>query len=142
MINEKYSHKDFTGKSLVDIKPEELNDSIIIGSCFYQENVPDCKVFPDGAKGITFIDCNLDNVLLPPESKLQNSSNRRILMQNDLEDWILDEKLKPIVPIEKKLFLELGLSIDSKDIPNEKLDKSIINKKREELLKDSLNLVK
>ena len=71
-MNEKYSHKDFSGKLLVDVDPKELNDTEIRGSCFAQE-IPFGKqaefvqVFPKGMTGVTFVGCNLDNVLVPED---------------------------------------------------------------------------
>lgn len=141
-VNEKYSYKDFTNKKLLDADVKELNNTVIRGSCFYQEKSWDeaklcIKVFPDGMTGVTFDRCNLDNVEIPAGNiVLPTCSHRIIKVQNDWSDWILDGEGKPIEPINKKDYIELGLSIDPKNISVEKLDKSILDKKREEVMTD------
>jgi len=123
-INEKYSYKDFMGGSLRNVKVEELNNTVIVGSCFYREGVPNCKVFPDDMVGVTFRSCNLDNVFVPLGNIVEKSCcHRNIKDQNDWEDWILDKDLKPIEPMNKKQRFEVGVSIDPKDIPIIKLTK-------------------
>lgn len=129
-LNEKYSYKDFTGKSFRDISVEEFNNTIIVGSCFYQEwdwDRPETSVvkdiFPDGLKDITFENCNLDNVRIL--DKCENctfikNTMKTIKVQNDWDDWILDNALKPIEPLNKQDRLKVGVSVDPKDIPSEK----------------------
>jgi hypothetical protein len=80
-MNEKYSHKDFTGKLLIDHDPSEFNDTEIRGSCFAQE-VPFGKqmefvqVFPKEMTGVTFVGCNLDNVLVPADCKIVDGTHK------------------------------------------------------------------
>ena len=131
--DEKYSWKDFTGQILTDRK--DLNDKIIFGSCFSQE-IPDTKVFPDDMKNVIFVNCNLDNVYIPAGNIVMGSTQRRFKVMNDWEDWIVDKDNKPIEPIDKEKFIELGISVDPKDIPKEKLSKSITEAKSEELAKN------
>jgi hypothetical protein len=121
-VNEKYSYKDFIGKTFLDVDPSEFNNTEIIGSCFYQESSygtinPMKDVFPVGMTGVTFIKCNLDNVRIPIGNTVVGGTNKRILVQNDREDWILDENNKPIEPMDKERRLAVGLSINPKDIP-------------------------
>jgi len=131
-VNDKYSWKDFTGRTLTDAK--DLKDMVIFGSCFSQE-IPDTKVFPDDMKDVTFIGGNLDNVYIPEGNIVIGGTQKRFQVQNDLEDWIIDKDNKPIEPIAKDKFIELGISIAPKDISKEKLSKSITEAKREELSK-------
>jgi hypothetical protein len=130
--DEKYSWKDFTGRTLQDAK--DLDNKIIFGSCFSQE-IPDTKVFPDDMKNVTFIGGNLDNVFIPAGNIVIGSTQRRFKVQNDRSDWILDKDNKPIEPIDKEKYIELGLSIDSKDLPKDMMDENIIEKKQKELNK-------
>jgi len=121
--NLKYSHKDFTDKSLLGLPASDF-DGEIVGSCFFQQ----CKegdsvwkkIFPDGIK-TAFIRCNLDNVIVPAGCTIKSGCHRAILMQNDRQDWILDAVLKPFEPIDKKMRLRAGISIDPKDIPSTKI---------------------
>ena len=116
-MNKEYSHKDFTGQSLSSRPAADFNNSEIIGSCFYQEDEPNTHVFPEGITGVTFKKCNLDNVYIPPGNILENCTNKKIKLQNDMEDWVVANNLKPIEPLNKEIFQELSLSSDPKDIP-------------------------
>ena len=114
--NEKYSHKDFTHKILTDTAPEEWNDTEVVNSCFYNET-PLTKVFPDGIKGVKFIACNLDNIVIPEGCTVEGGTNKLIQVQKDGEDWILDKDLNPVEPVNKAMFVKLGLSIDPVALP-------------------------
>ena len=83
-------------------------------------------IFPNGMTNVTFAECNLDNVFVPPGNTVEESScNRQLKLQNDGEQWFLDAQLKPKEPVEKEWFLEKGFSIDSKDIPLTKTPRRI-----------------
>ena len=135
-INRQYSFGDFMGQSLRDVPVKELNDTEIVGSCYYQEDSPDALVFPDGMKGVTFRRCNLDNVYIPPGNTVITEGEdycctKRIMGQPPTPkakpdkddpsdvcvDWIVDEENRPVEPLDKKRFIEEGRSIDPKDIP-------------------------
>lgn len=139
VVNEKYSYKDFMHQSFKHLKADEFNNTEIVGSCFYQECEYDDPtvvkdIFPDGITGVTFRKCNLDNVLVPLGNTVEvDCTHKKIKIQNDLEDWVLDNALKPIEPMNKEDFIRLGISIDPKDIPETKQTKSIIQQKEEEL---------
>lgn len=126
-INEKYSYKDFMHKTLTHIEASEFNDSEIVGSCFYAEKIR--EVFPADVHDLILTDCNLDNVILPVGCIVNGGTNKRILIQNDLEDWIVDEDDNPIEPVHKERFTRLGLSIDPQDIPQEKVEENICEEK-------------
>lgn len=127
-INEKYSYKNFTNTVMTDADVNELNNTIIVGSCFYQENLPDRHIFPDNMTGVVFKRCNLDNVYIPSGNFVETegankSTHKKIKVQNDLDDWILDGTLKPKEPMNKEQRLKSGVSIDPKDIPDKKFTK-------------------
>lgn len=98
--NEKYSWKDYTGKSLQDAT--DLEGITIFGSCFSQE-LPatemkgNVKVFPEILKKITFINCNLDNVKInKPTWVTMGCSERNFKVKKDINgkdlgDWLIDE---------------------------------------------------
>jgi hypothetical protein len=111
-MNEKYSHKDFSGKSLIDVDPKELNDTEIHGSCFAQE-VPFGKqaefvrVFPEEMTGVTFVGCNLDNVLVPEGCKAIDGTHKLLEIHKETvggEDvfttWIMSEAKVPIAKVQ------------------------------------------
>lgn len=117
-INEKYSFKDFTGQTFLDIDSDEFSNSEIKGSCFYQENEPNKIVFPAGMIGVQFQRCNLDNVLMLPISTIDGRcSNRKIMVQNDLQDWVVDMAMNPIEPVNLKHHIKVGLNINPINIP-------------------------
>lgn len=123
---DKYSYKDFTNKTFTDLPADEFTGITITGSCFYQEG-EEREIFPPEAKNITFKKCNLDNVVLPANSKVVSCSQMRIVKQNDKCDWFVDKDKKPIEPVGKAAFLRAGISVQPKDIPSEMLDKSVLD---------------
>ena len=145
--NKKYSFGDFTGQSLRDVPAAEFNDTEIVGSCFYQEDVPDTKVLPDDIKGVTFRRCNLDNVFIPTGNKLvtegwEACTNKRLMLQpptpkgtpckEDPPDvvqlWIVDKDNRPIEALDKECFISEGRSIDPKDIPEHHIIEETLTK--------------
>ena len=136
-VNEKYSYKDLMDIDLSKINASEFNNSTIVGSNFYQQESPDKDIFPNGLTGVIFEKCNLDNVKIKDGMVLGlGNSNRQIKIQNDLEDWKVEKVLgswKAKEPLNKANFIELGISIDAKDIPAIKQDKSATEIKYEEV---------
>lgn len=131
-MNKKYSYKDFTGKTLIGTDLKEWNDTEVIGSCFYNET-PNTKVFPDGIKGVKFIKCNLDNVVVPKECTIEGGCHRLIQMQKDGEDWLLDENLNPVEPMNKNDYVKLGLDISPAAIPTSSVAVPVTASKRQQL---------
>lgn len=123
-----FSNRDFTGHSFVDIP----DDSIVENSCFSQET-PDKHIFRENMNKVIFRDCNLDNVFIPKGNIISNCSQKKFAVQNDKEDWIVDETNSPVVPIAQKQYETLGLSIDPNDIPPVKMEQSIITVTMEEI---------
>jgi hypothetical protein len=133
-VNKKYSYKDFTSSVLTDVKPDDLNDSIIVGSCFASEGVNNRVIFPKDMKGVIFRRCNLDNIYVDEDKNTieKDCSHEQIMIQNDLEDWKLDKDLKPKEPVDKQSFLDMQLSIDPKDIPKTKMTESLTTKTKKD----------
>lgn len=149
-INNMYSYGSFENKNFINSEPDEFNNSIIYGSNFSQKNHRTI-VFPVNITGVYFLRCNMDNVYIPPGIEIFECSNKQIKLMNDLEYWEVDEYGNPLVPREKKLFEDLGISIKPRDIPAEKSTIAITelkNKKRiekekiSELRKDDVRLKK
>lgn len=141
-LNKKYSYKDFLDKDLTKEPASDFNNSEIIGSCFYQQAGLNTKVFPVGITGVTFQECNLDNVFIPVGNTTEKCSRKKIMRQNDLEDWLVDDSGNPIEARSKKEYLRLGISIDPKDLPISKLDKPITEIKMEELRQAAIDTIK
>lgn len=138
-----YKDKEFRAAASLRVYREDFTletDLIpgteIVGTCFYRESPlgeigdPRKTIFPLTMTGVTFRRCNLDNVFVPPGNTIMDdggiqSSHRRIRVQNDLEDWIVDASGNPIEPVGVKIFQELGLSILPKDIPPTLLAESL-----------------
>lgn len=126
VFDDKYSQKDFTGWDLSGRK--DMDGITIYGSNFSQET-PDAITLPANLSGATFLNCNLDNVFIPPGNVVTGGSQKRFKAQNDLADWIVDSHNVPIEPINKEKFNELGLSVDPADIPAQKAKENIIFEK-------------
>lgn len=113
-INKKYSFKDFSGQSFVDVDPAEFNDTIVKGSCFahelpYGESASKRSIFPAGMVNVIFERCNLDNVNVVANNVVAGDcTNKSIQVQNDLEDWILDNAGKPNEPMGVKRWINRG----------------------------------
>lgn len=134
-INEKYSNKGFPyhNVSFKDRPASEFNDTIIRGSCFYQEWIEGDDevvkdIFPDGMVGVHFTGCNLDNIYIPVGNTIDTTTvnrvlNRKLQVQNDWSLWILDNDLKPKEPLNKEERLEKGISIEPESIPTKKFTK-------------------
>lgn len=128
-LNLKYSFKDFSNQSFKTVSASEFNGTCIKGSSFYQEAKFDDviilkDIFPRGMKNVEFVRCNLDNVKVVANNIVGSRSvNRRIKVQNDFEDWILDANNNPKEPIGKELRIKRGISINPKDIPIKKFTK-------------------
>lgn len=134
IVNSKYSNRDFTGRTFVNIGAYEFNNTIIENSCFWQENHPELKkIFPNGMTGVVFRRCNLDNVEVPAICTIENCTHKRIKVQNDLEDWYVNSALNPISPVTPRIFDELSLSKDPKKLPAIKQTVSITQQKIAEL---------
>ncbi len=88
-----YDDKDHTGHDLSD--RTDMDGLTIHGLCLSHET-PDARVLPPSLRGTTFIACNLDNVLIPDGNTLINCSNRRFKIQDDGQDWEIDENDNPI----------------------------------------------
>lgn len=131
-MNEKYSYKDFTYKTFLDTKPEEWNDSEVVGSCFYNEK-PKSVIFPEGIKGVKFIRCNLDNIVIPKDCTVEGGCNKLIQVQKDGEDWLLDNDLNPVEPLNKATYVKLGLSISPAALPVTAKAVSATQEKRQQL---------
>lgn len=128
--DDRYSNKDYTMGKLYAEKG--LQNLIIYNSCFSKET-PDDTVFPKDMTGVIFYNCNLDNCVIPAGNTVVGGATRRFRIQTDRNDWIIDKDDKPIEPLNKEDYINLGLSIDPEDLPLEMMTENIIEVKTKEL---------
>lgn len=120
----KWSYKTFTNQNFFGKDADEFNGKEICASSFYNEN-PNSNIFPVGMKSVTFIRCNLDNLVISANNTLIDCSTRSFKVQNDLEDWIIDGGNNPIEPFTKQRFIDLGISTNPVNIPMTKLSEAV-----------------
>ena len=129
--SEEFSHRVFKIPQV-----EIPNDTVVYASSFYQEGFLDAQVFPKDMKGVTFINCNLDNCFIPEGNIVIGGTQKRIMVQNDLNDWILDEDNNPVKPVDHQYFEKFGLEVPKpEDIPETKCESCIDLRKVAEELK-------
>lgn len=108
-FSDEWSFKDFTGRPMKDA---DMHDCIVCGSCFSQE-IPDSEVFGEKVQNVTFINCNLDNVLIPDTCRIFGGSQRRFLVQEDGKDWIVDENNQPLELLNSALMIVAPLPVEA-----------------------------
>jgi len=114
-LNEKYSYKSWKRKTYTHLSAAEF-DGEIIGACFHQDT-PYTDVFPAGIR-TTFVNTNLDNCNIPPGATVGTGcTNKFFAKQNNQEYYLVDSRLRPIVPRNEADFIKCGLSTSPADIP-------------------------
>jgi len=143
--NQDYDYDpDWSFKNFTNLNCPDLPDGITVyASSFYWEQ-PDCHTFRDDLKGVTFIKCNLDNLIIPPGNVVIDCHTRKFKCQNDGHDWCLDEKDNPVKLLcGDKPFVKFGLPIPTPaDIPAEKVEKAVDYRALMEAKKIALEAVK
>ena len=102
------SQRDYTGVKSVEIP----DGAVVYGSCFSQET-PDTPVFRASMRNVTFRNCNLSNVRVPQPNNnvLVDCRVDQFQVQNDLNDWIVDDLGRPVEILNKAQFIKLGLPL-------------------------------
>jgi hypothetical protein len=126
-FDDELSLKVFTNNNFAE-QAISFSNKAIYGSCFLQET-PDSNIFPEGMTNVTFVNCNLDNVVIPDGCTVINTNGaeaQRFAVQNDLNDWIIDSKNAPVAPVDYKFYEKKGLPVpDPKDIPAQKVSEPV-----------------
>ena len=119
--SDEFSCKDFTGAPLVDVN----DGAYVYGSCFSQET-PDSKIFRASMRNVTFRNCNLSNVYIPDGNILIDCQTDRYEVQNDLNDWIVDNNGYPVTPLDHTFFTKSGLPMPlPQDIPATRVENPV-----------------
>lgn len=111
--SDEFSQKDFTHKFLTD----RVLDGLVIYASSFSHEEPDTRVFPPNMTGVIFLNCSLDNVIVPPGNVVLGGSQRRYRVQNDLRDWEIDAEGNPTVVLNEKHWEMKKISTDPRDIP-------------------------
>lgn len=116
-LPDELSFQDFTGDNFRNVDPTLLNGRTIKGTCFSQElpgnSRNKVKIFPENMTGVTFVDCNLDNVEIPAGNTVIGGTNKTFKVQSDGHDWEIEEGTgRPLSPISPKLLVRLGEDTD------------------------------
>lgn len=115
-----YSYKDFTNS----IIPEDLSGRVIYGSFFYNETL-DAEIF-SGAEGTTFIKCDLRNIKIPESAITIDCRTERLKVQNDGNEWLVDDNNDPVKPAIYDIIEKLGLEVPTPEvIPDEPAEEPI-----------------
>ena len=117
------SQQNFTGVAAVSIP----DGAYVYGSCFSQET-PDSRIFRASMSNVTFRNCNLSNVHIPRPNNnvLIDCQTDRFHVQNDGNDWIVDNANMPVKPMGYRIFEKLGLPMPSPvDIPGQRVAEPI-----------------
>lgn len=132
---DEYSSKDFTGSYPLP----DLSGRTIYNTCFSCET-PDTKRFPDEMTGVTFLECILDNVFLPPGNIIVGPEPKRFLAQNDGNDWLVDENNKPVEILNSLSYIKAGLDLPRpEDLPEKFIVTQIISRTEYNELADEIN---
>lgn len=89
-IDETRSFKDLTNQ-YHGLIPE---GTVVYSSSMYSET-PGFHAFDTNTHGVTFVKCNLDNVVIPDGNTLINCSTKRFKSQPDGFDWLVDAQNNP-----------------------------------------------
>lgn len=123
---------DFSDEFSMKVFHQEFVDipdnTLVYASCFYREGFVDFHKFRDDMKGVSFYNCNLDNIFIPIENNVIGGSNRKILVQKDARDWELDESLVPTRVVNEKSWVKDGYSVDPADIPEAPINQEVMKK--------------
>lgn len=92
--NDDWSFKNFVNQPV----PSIPNGITIYSTSFYFEQ-PDSEPFPSDMTGVTFVKCNMDNLIIPNGNTLVDCSNVRFQAQDDGRDWIINDNDEPVEKI-------------------------------------------
>ena len=96
------SFQNFSNQNFTENKEVSFTGKLIYASSFTQET-PKSSIFPKGTKGVTFVYCHLENVVIPENSLVINPDcngtpcwTQPFKVQADGKDWILDKNGNPV----------------------------------------------
>lgn len=121
-------------QNLRAVPTAEWDQSLVRNSCFYQEAPRDGTgrgwnangfrtIMPADVTGVEFLGCNLDNCRLPAGATMMEQdgvptcSRRKLRVQNDRRDWLLDGAGEPTEPTGRREAREDGSNVDPAELP-------------------------
>jgi hypothetical protein len=104
---DQWSYRGYTA-----LEAKEIPDGMTIrGGQFGQEH-PETHIFREDMTGVTFVNCNLDNVFIPPGNTVVDCRQRIFEAQTDGNDWELDPVTRaPMRPLIHKLLTKRGITL-------------------------------
>jgi len=118
-FSEELSGKVWSNRSLKNV--EGFKPGVVVYASDFSWETPDSNPWPDGMTGVTFVKCHLHNLVIPPDNTTIECFAVRYKAQNDGNDWLIDDKDAPTLPINHKVFTKFGLPMPKpEDIPVKK----------------------
>ena|SRR3990167_2548251 len=99
-IDDELSFRNFTNQSFKDKYPlDKIEGKTIYQSSFYHEK-PKARTFDDRMKNVTFLNCNLDNCIIPPGNIVVRCSTQKFRVNPiDKKDYLIDDDDKLVRPL-------------------------------------------
>ena len=118
-VDDELSFKIFTNWNLKEHQ-FDFNGKTVYASSFYNET-PDSDILPDGIKDVTFLKCDLNNIIIPEGNTVIDCSQERIELMNDMRDWITDPEGNAQKVVGEEYWVSKGVSVDPQVIPSKKI---------------------
>lgn len=121
--DDELSFKNFSNWEFKSRPEYDFSNKTIYASTFSNET-PNSDIFPEGTHDVHFIYCHLENVILPPNSVVDNPDcdgspcwTQPFEVQNDHRDWQLNSKGVPVKVLNEDYWKSQEVSVDPADIP-------------------------
>lgn len=113
--SDRYSFQDLTNAA-----PLLIPSGTTVYQTVFMPQEPDTVIFDPAMAGVTFIECSMNNTIIPSGNFVKNvyrPAPIRFRHQNDRRYWEIDAENKPVHVISREVWLELGFSTSPADIP-------------------------
>lgn len=127
--DEELSFRNFSGWEFNSRPEYKFSGKTIYNTVFTQEK-PDTVVFSADTSNVTFVNCHIENVVIPlnstiiaPDCEGEPCWTYKFKVQNDLRDWKIDNQGRAKEILNKEFWVEKGYSVKPEDIPPQKIEK-------------------